>query len=317
MNAQVQAQSQTLSASSDLLTGTEWSAAHVQELFRLATDVKAHPDRYKSALAGRFLAMIFEKPSLRTRVTFEVGVASMGGTAVYLDHADTHLGDRESIPDVGRCLSRWVHGIIARVFSQDGLEVLAAHATVPVINALSDVYHPCQTLCDFFTIEEKFGSVRGLKFAYVGDGNNVCHSLMVAGARVGAHLRIATPAGYEPDANILAASRRDAAATQGTIELFRAPEEAVSGAQAVYTDVWASMGQESETEARAAIFAPYQVNTKLMSQASPDAVFLHCLPAHRGSEVTDEVMESPRSIVFDEAENRLHVQKAILLMLLN
>jgi ornithine carbamoyltransferase len=317
MNAQVQAQSQTLSVSSDLLTGTEWSAAHVQELFRLATDVKAHPDRYKSALAGRFLAMIFEKPSLRTRVTFEVGVASMGGTAVYLDHADTHLGDRESIPDVGRCLSRWVHGIIARVFSQDGLEVLAAHATVPVINALSDVYHPCQTLCDFFTIEEKFGSVRGLKLAYVGDGNNVCHSLMVAGARVGAHLRIATPAGYEPDANILAASRRDAAATQGTIELFRAPEEAVSGAQAVYTDVWASMGQESETEARAAIFAPYQVNTKLMSQASPDAVFLHCLPAHRGSEVTDEVMESPRSIVFDEAENRLHVQKAILLMLLN
>jgi ornithine carbamoyltransferase len=317
MNAQVQAQSQTLSFSSDLLTGTEWSAAHVQELFRLATDVKAHPDRYKSALAGRFLAMIFEKPSLRTRVTFEVGVASMGGTAIYLDHADTHLGDRESIPDVGRCLSRWVHGIVARVFSQDGLEVLAAHATVPVINALSDVYHPCQTLCDFFTIEEKFGSARGLKLAYVGDGNNVCHSLMVAGARVGAHMRIATPAGYEPDGDILAAAQRDAAATQGSVELFRAPEEAVSGAQAVYTDVWASMGQESETEARAAIFAPYQVNAKLMSQAAPDAVFLHCLPAHRGSEVTDEVMESPRSIVFDEAENRLHVQKAILLMLLS
>jgi len=210
-----------------------------------------------------------------------------------------------------------VHGIVARVFSQEALEILAAHASVPVINALSDVYHPCQTLCDFFTIEEKFGSARGLKLAYVGDGNNVCHSLMVAGARVGAHLRIATPEGFEPDASILAAARRDAAATQGTIELFRAPEEAVSGAQAVYTDVWASMGQESEAEARAAIFAPYQVNAKLMSQAAPDAVFLHCLPAHRGSEVTDEVMESPRSIVFDEAENRLHVQKAILLMLLN
>ncbi len=321
MNAQAQAhsrtQSQPLNYSSDLLTGTEWNAAHVQELFRLATDVKAHPDRYKSALAGRFLAMIFEKPSLRTRVTFEVGIASMGGTAIYLDHADAHLGDRESIPDVGRCLSRWVHGIVARVFSQDALEVLAAHATVPVINALSDVYHPCQTLCDFFTIEEKFGSARGLKLAYVGDGNNVCHSLMVAGARVGAHVRIATPAGYEPDAAILAAARSDAAATEGTIELFRAPEEAVSGAQAVYTDVWASMGQESEADARAAIFAPYQVNAKLMSQAAPDAVFLHCLPAHRGSEVTDEVMESPRSIVFDEAENRLHVQKAILLMLLS
>ena len=179
------------------------------------------------------------------------------------------------------------------------------------------MYHPCQTLCDYFTIEEKFGSVRGLKLAYVGDGNNVCHSLMVAGVRVGAHVRIATPAGYEPDADIVAAARRDAAAAQGTIELFRAPEEAVSGAQAVYTDVWASMGQESETDARAAIFAPYQVNAKLMSRAAADAVFLHCLPAHRGSEVTDEVMESPRSIVFDQAENRLHVQKAILLMLLS
>ena len=321
MNAQAPAQSQRqnhmVSLSSDLLTGTEWNAAHVQELFRLAADVKAHPDRYKTALAGRSVAMIFEKPSLRTRVTFEVGVASMGGIPVYLDHADTHLGDRESIPDVGRCLSRWVHGIVARVFSQEALEVLAAHATVPVINALSDVYHPCQTLCDFFTLEEKFGSGSGLKLAYVGDGNNVCHSLMVAGARVGAHVRIATPANYEPDAEIVTTARRDAAATRGTIELFRAPEEAVAGAQAVYTDVWASMGQESEAEARAAIFAPYQVNAKLMSQAAPDAVFLHCLPAHRGSEVTDEVMESPRSIVFDEAENRLHVQKAILLMLLN
>jgi ornithine carbamoyltransferase len=313
MNAQAPA----LSLASDLLTGTEWNAAQVRELFRLASDVKTHPDRYKNALTGRFLAMIFEKPSLRTRVTFEVGITSLGGTAIYLDHADTHLGDRESVPDVGRCLSRWVHGIVARVFSQKALEMLAGYAGVPVINALSDVYHPCQTLCDFFTLEEKFGSARGVKLAYVGDGNNVCHSLMVAGARVGAHVRIATPAGYEPDAKIVEAARRDAAATQGTIELFRAPEEAVTGAQAVYTDVWASMGQESEAEARAAIFAQYQVNAALMSHAAPDAVFLHCLPAHRGSEVTDEVMESPRSIVFDEAENRLHVQKAILLMLLS
>ena len=317
MNAQAQAQSPALSVASDLLTGTEWNAAQVQELFRLAGDVKAHPERYKSALAGRHLAMIFEKPSLRTRVTFEVGITSMGGSAVYLDHADTHLGDREAIPDVGRCLSRWVHGIVARVFSQEGLETLAAYATVPVINALSDVYHPCQTLCDFFTLEEKFGSARGLTLAYVGDGNNVCHSLMIAGGRVGARVRIATPAGYEPNAEILAAARRDAAASEGTIELFRAPEDAVSGAQAVYTDVWASMGQEQEADARAAIFAPYQVNARLMSLAARDAVFLHCLPAHRGSEVTDEVMESPRSIVFDEAENRLHVQKAILLMLLS
>ena len=303
--------------SPDLLTGEEWGPAQTAECFRLAAEVKAHPDRYKSALAGRYLAMIFEKPSLRTRVTFEVGIASLGGTAIYLDHADTHLGDRESIPDVGRCLSRWVHGIVARVFSQEALEILAAHASVPVINALSDVYHPCQTLCDFFTLEEKFGSARGLKMAYVGDGNNVCHSLMVAGARVGAHVRIATPEGYEPNASILAAARREAAATNGTIELFFAPEEAVSGAQAVYTDVWASMGQEHEAKEREAIFAHYQVNSALMSHAAHDAVFLHCLPAHRGSEVTDEVMESARSIVFDQAENRLHVQKAILLMLLS
>jgi ornithine carbamoyltransferase len=306
-----------LSLASDLLTGTEWNAVHVRELFRLAADVKAHPDRYNSALAGRFLAMIFEKPSLRTRVTFEVGIKSLGGSAIFLDHANAHLGERESIADVARSLSRWVHGIVARVYSQEALETLAAHASVPVINALSDLYHPCQTLADFFTLEEKFGSARGVKLAYIGDGNNVCHSLMIAGARVGAHVRIATPTGYEPDAAIVEAARRDAATTQGTIELFRTPEEAVSGAQAVYTDVWASMGQESEAETRAAIFAPYQVNAALVSHAAPDAVFLHCLPAHRGSEVTGEVMESPRSIVFDQAENRLHVQKAILLMLLN
>jgi ornithine carbamoyltransferase len=313
MNVQVQ----TLSLSSGLLTGKEWNAARVRELFQLTADVKAHPDRYKGALAGRYLAMIFEKPSLRTRVTFEVGIASLGGSAIFLDHADAHLGERESVPDVARSLSRWVHGIVARVFSQQALEILAAHSSVPVINALSDLYHPCQTLCDFFTLEEKLGSARGVKLAYIGDGNNVCHSLMIAGARVGAHLRIATPAGYEPNATILDAARRDAAATQGTIELFRAPEDAVRGAQAVYTDVWASMGQESETRARATIFAPYQVNAALMSHALPDAMFLHCLPAHRGSEVTGEVMESPRSVVFDQAENRMHVQKAILLMLLN
>jgi ornithine carbamoyltransferase len=313
MNAQAPA----LSLASDLLTGTEWNAAQTRELFHLTADVKAYPDRYSKALAGRFLAMIFEKASLRTRVTFEVGITSMGGSALFLDHTNAHLGERESIADVARSLSRWVQGIVARVYSQEALETLAAHASVPVINALSDLYHPCQALADFFTLEEKFGSARGVKLAYVGDGNNVCHSLMIAGARVGAHVRIAAPAGYEPGAAIVEAARRDAAATQGTIELFRSPEEAVAGAQAVYTDVWASMGQESESAARAAIFAPYQVNAALMSRAATDAVFLHCLPAHRGSEVTDEVMESPRSIVFDEAENRLHVQKAILLMLLN
>jgi ornithine carbamoyltransferase len=313
MNAQAPA----LSLASGLLTGMEWNAVRVRELFRLAADVKAHPDRYRNALDGRFLAMIFEKPSLRTRVTFDVGIRSLGGSGILLDQINGRLGERESIPDVARSLSRWVQGIVARVYSQQGLETLAAHASVPVINALSDVYHPCQALADFFTLEEKLGSARGVKLAYVGDGNNVCHSLMIAGARVGAHLRIATPAGYEPQPGIVEVARRDAAATNGTIELFRSPAEAVSGAQAVYTDVWASMGQESETQARAAIFAPYQVHPGLMSQAAPGAFFLHCLPAHRGSEVTDEVIDSPLSVVFDQAENRLHVQKAVLLMLLN
>ena len=301
----------------DLLTGAEWSPADARDLLQRAAEIKARPARYASTLRGKHIALIFEKPSLRTRVTFEVGIQSMGGFVVFLDHTQARLGERESIPDVARNLQCWVQGIVARVYEQRVLEEMAQNISIPVVNALSDKFHPCQALADFLTLEEKFGSLKGLKLAYVGDGNNVCHSLMVAGARVGAHVRIATPAGYEPDANIVAAARRDATATQGTIELFRDPEEAVSGAQGVYTDVWASMGQEIEVEARAAIFALYQVNAKLMSQAAPDAVFLHCLPAHRGSEVTDEVMESPRSIVFDEAENRLHVQKAILLMLLN
>src|ERR1700731_1582347 len=196
-----------LTITNDLLTGMEWAPAQVPELFHLAANIKARPDRYKGALAGRFLAMIFEKPSLRTRVTFEVGIASLGGTAIFLDHANAHLGERESIPDVARSLSRWVQGIVARVFSQEALETLAAHASVPVINALSDLYHPCQTFADFFTLEEKFGSASGVKLAYIGDGNNVCDSLMIAGSRVGAHLRIATPAGYEPDATILEAPR--------------------------------------------------------------------------------------------------------------
>jgi ornithine carbamoyltransferase len=306
-----------IAISTDLLTGTEWSAARVQELFQLSADVKARPNQYAGALAGRFLAVILEKPSLRTRVTFEVGIRSLGGTAIFLDQTVSRLGERESIPDVARNLSRWVHGIVARVFEQWELEQLAEYANVPVINALSDRFHPCQAYADFFTLRERCGTLRGLKLAYVGDGNNVCHSLMTTAARVGAKLRIATPAGYEPDASIVAETRQVARETRGSLELFHSPEEAVAGAQAVYTDVWASMGQEDEAAARAKIFASFQVNDALMRQAAPDAVFMHCLPAHRGGEVTDSVMDSPRSIVFDQAENRLHVQKAILLMLLS
>jgi ornithine carbamoyltransferase len=306
-----------LALSTDLLTGTEWNATRVQELFQLSADVKARPDQYSSALAGRFLALILEKPSLRTRVTFEVGMRSLGGTAIFLDQTVSRLGERESIPDVARNLSRWVHGIVARVFEQRELEQLAKFASVPVINALSDRFHPCQAYADFFTLRERYGTLRGLKFAYVGDGNNVCHSLMTAAARVGAEMRIATPPGYEPEASVLAETRQAARETHAVLEIFHSPQEAVAGAQAIYTDVWASMGQEDEAAARAKIFASYQVNDALMKRAAPDALFMHCLPAHRGAEVTDSVMDSPRSIVFDQAENRLHVQKAILLMLLS
>lgn len=302
---------------SGLLTGTEWGAKQVRELFDSAADVKVHPKQYRTALDGRFVGLILEKPSLRTRVSFEVGMRSLGGAAVFLDHTVSRLGERESIPDMARNLSRWVQGIVARVFEQQELELLAKYAKIPVINALSDLFHPCQAYADFFTLEEHFGKLRGFKLAYVGDGNNVCHSLLTVGARVGAEVRVATPAGYEPRPEIVEDARRAARDTGGKIELFVAPEEAVAGAQGIYTDVWASMGQEGEAAARAKIFAPYQVNAELLRHAAPDAVFLHCLPAHRGSEVTDEVMDSPRSVVFDQAENRLHVQKAILLRLLS
>jgi len=303
--------------SSDLLTGTEWNASSVRELLQLAADIKARPDRYRGALTGRVLALIFEKPSLRTRVTFEVGIQSMGGSAVFLDHTQSRLGERESIPDVARSLERWVHGIVARVFEQTALEALAAQAKIPVINALSDKYHPCQALADFFTLEEKFGSLRGLKLAYVGDGNNVCHSLLLAGARLGAHLRVATPAGYDPAPEIVAEARRTARETKGKIELLRDPAEAVTGAQAVYTDTWTSMGFEKEAHEREAAFAGFQVNDAMMDLLAPEGVFMHCLPAHRGSEVTNEVLDGERCIAFDQAENRLHVQKAILLTLLS
>ena len=301
-----------ITQTSDLLTGMEWSPAQVRSFLQLAADVKTHPDRYRGALAGRFLALIFEKPSLRTRVTFEVGVASLGGACVFLDHTTTHLGEREAIPDVARSLERWVHAIVARVFKQEALEQLAANANVPVINALSDLYHPCQALSDFFTLEERFGNLRGLKLAYIGDGNNMCHSLLSIAGRVGAHIRVATPEGYDPSPEIVSEAKRMARETKGKIELFHSPEEAVAGAQAIYTDVWTSMGQEEESKVREAAFSGYQVNEEMFAGAAADAIFMHCLPAHRGSEVSAGLMESPRSIVFEQAENRLHVQKAIL-----
>jgi ornithine carbamoyltransferase len=236
---------------------------------------------------------------------------------VFLDHTAVRLGQRESIRDVAKNLERWVQGIVARTFSQESLDQLAEYGRIPVINALSDRFHPCQALSDFFTLEERFTTLRGLKVAYVGDGNNVCHSLLTIGARAGAHIRVATPAGFEPDPAVVSEAKRVARETRGKIEILQSPEEAIADAQAIYTDVWASMGQEEEVASREIAFAGYQVNEALVSLAAPDAVFLHCLPAHRGSEVSEGVIDSPRSIVFDQAENRLHVQKAILLTLLN
>jgi len=296
----------------DLLTGAEWTPADARDLLQRTADIKARPARFASVLRGKHIALIFEKPSLRTRVTFEVGIQSMGGFVVFLDHTQARLGERESIPDVARNLERWVQGIVARVYEQRVLDEMAANISIPVVNALSDKFHPCQALADFFTLEEKFGNLRGMKLAYVGDGNNVCHSLIFLAARLGAHMRIATPANYAPDDDVLRDAGRVAKETRARIELFTDPREAVSGCQAVYTDSWTSMGFEAEEKVRRNVFKAYQVNRKLMELAASDAVFMHCLPAHRGAEVTDEVLDAPYSVVLDQSENRMYVQKAIL-----
>jgi ornithine carbamoyltransferase len=301
-----------VSIAKDLLTGAEWSPADARDLLQRTADIKARPSRYAHTLRGKHIALIFEKPSLRTRVTFEVGIQSMGGNVVFLDHTQARLGERESIPDVARNLERWVQGIVARVYQQHVLDEMAASISIPVVNALSDRFHPCQALADFFTLEEKFGSLRGFKLSYVGDGNNVCHSLIYLAARLGVHLRIATPSSYAPAEDVLADGRLVAKQTKACIELFTDPREAVHNAQAVYTDAWTSMGFEAEEKIRYANFKPYQVNRKLMDQAAKGAVFMHCLPAHRGAEVTDEVLDALSSIVLDQSENRMYVQKAIL-----
>ncbi len=299
----------------DLIADGDLTRRDLELIFHLTERVKAAPGSFSRALEGKQLAMIFEKPSLRTRVTFEVGMTSMGGFAVYLDHAKPRLGERESIKDVARNLERWVHGIVARTFSHASVQELAEHASIPVINALTDAFHPCQALADLYTLGERVGRLKGLKLAFVGDGNNVCHSLMVSAAKLGVSVNVATPAGFEPKAEIVDDAKAIGRKTGAKIHLFRDPVEAVAGAQAVYTDVWASMGQEYAAHLRAQVFAPYRVTEELM-EAAGDALFMHCLPAHRGLEVTDAVIDSPRSIVYDQAENRLHVQKALLLLLL-
>jgi ornithine carbamoyltransferase len=291
-----------------LLSDLDLSVEALLELLDLAAQMKRSPTRFAKTLSGRYLSLLFEKPSLRTRLTFELAIKQLGGDAV--NYAGP-IGEREPVKDVARNLERWTQGIVARVFAQSTIEELAQWSHVPVINALSDLYHPCQILADMLTLRERFGKLDGLKLAFVGDGNNVAHSLMLTAGRLGVEVAIATPAGYRPDAAIVAQARE-----MGSITVTDDAAAALDGADAVYTDVWTSMGQEAESAKRRKAFAPYQVNSELFGLAKAEAIFLHCLPAKRGEEVTDEVMESPRSAVFDQAENRLHAQKALLVMLL-
>jgi ornithine carbamoyltransferase len=300
----------------DLVSTRDLGPQGVEAVLHLAELMKSRPSVFQRTLAGKQLVMFFEKPSLRTRLTFESGMASLGGTAFFVDQTHSRIDEREKLSDIAQNLERWVDAIVLRTFAQETIEGMAEHASVPVINALSDVEHPCQALADYFTLQERFGSLKNVCLAYVGDGNNVCHSLLLTCACLGSSIRVATPPGFLPDENIVADARRIAGKTGANIELGRDPRAAVSGADAVYTDAWASMGQEHEAKQRAKIFPPYQVNSRLMACAASHAVFMHCLPAHRGEEVTDDVIDSESSVVFEQGENRLHVQKAILYLLL-
>ncbi len=300
----------------DFLSTLDFSRDEMLETFRTATDMKKNPKSYAESLKGKSLAMIFEKPSLRTRVTFDVGIHQLGGFSVYLSPAEINLGKRESIHDVAKNLERMVNGIMIRTFAHQIVVDMARHASIPIINGLTDYLHPCQAMADYLTILEIKKSFEGLKLCYVGDGNNVAHSLLLAGARLGVSVTVACPETHKPDPKALRLARQDAGESGAIIAVTHDAGEGVTGADIIYTDVWASMGQESEAEARKRIFKPFQVNAELMAKAKPDAIFMHCLPAHRGDEVTDEVIDSRHSVVFQEAENRLHVQKAIMLKLM-
>jgi ornithine carbamoyltransferase len=300
----------------DFLSTRDFSPSEIQYLLVLSRQVKADPTAFSNALKRQTLAMIFEKPSLRTRVTFDVGIQQLGGFSIYLSPAEINLGKRESVYDVAKNLERMVQGIMIRTFAHDVVVQMARWAGIPVINGLTDFVHPCQAMADYLTIWEAKGSLEGLKIAFIGDGNNVARSLMFAGAQLGAQVWLATPPGYELDAESIQWACARGAETGATCTLTNDPEEAASGADVIYTDIWASMGKEAEAEKRRHIFLPYQVDGTLFRRAKRDAIFLHCLPAHRGEEVTDEVIDSPRSWVFQQAENRLHSQKAIMLELM-
>jgi ornithine carbamoyltransferase len=304
------------SAPSDLVSVCDFAPREAEALLQLTALLKARPRDFRTALAGKQIVLFFEKPSLRTRLTFEAGINALGGSSFFVDQTHCHLGQREPLSDIAHNVERWVDGLVLRTFAHATVAGMAKYASIPVINALSDHEHPCQAFADFFTLQERFGDLSKLKLAYVGDGNNVAHSLLLAAATLGSSIAVATPEGYGPSVAVVAKAQEIAGLTGATLEVTHDPVQAVAGANAVYTDVWASMGQENEAELRRAIFSRYQVNRKLMSLAAGNAVFMHCLPAHRGDEVTENVIDSPASVVFDQAENRLHAQKAILMVLL-
>jgi ornithine carbamoyltransferase len=300
----------------DMCSIADLSSAEVRAILKLGHDVKRNPRKYRRSLDAKQMVLMFEKASLRTRLSFETGINTLGGNAIFFDQTNSPLGERESIADVAKNVERWVDVIVLRTYAHDTITEMAANARVPVINALSDFEHPCQALADFMTIDEHFGHVAGLNFTYVGDGNNVCHSLMLTGAQLGANVTVATPRGYSPDIEIVTRAREIAEANGCEVRLLQDPQVAAEDADAIYTDVCVSMGMEHESTKRAPIFRPFQVNEALMAKAKPEAVFMHCLPARRNAEVTDAVIDSPQSIVFDQAENRMHAQKALLLLLL-
>ena len=302
----------------DLICLHDYTPEEIAAILELAGDLKKKQKQHipHAYLPGKTLGMIFHKSSTRTRVSFEVAMYQMGGYSLFLNASDLQLGRGETIQDTARVLSRYLDGIMIRTFKHSDVEELAKHASIPVINGLTDLQHPCQVLADLQTVIERKGRLKGLKMAYVGDGNNVCHSLLIGCAKVGMDIAVASPDGYKPDEEVVRLAREDATASGAKIDIITKPLEAVTDADVVATDVWASMGQEVERDRRIKVFAPYQVNMELVKHAKPDYVFLHCLPAHRGEEVVDEVIDGPNSAAWDEAENRLHVQKAILTMLL-
>ncbi|MCG8401773.1 MAG: ornithine carbamoyltransferase [Firmicutes bacterium] len=302
----------------DLLSLHDFSPQEITHMLDLEGNLKQKQKKGEShqLLKGKTLAMIFQKSSTRTRVSFEVGMFQLGGHALFLSANELQLGRGESIADTGRVLGRYVDGIMIRTFAQGDVEELARYSPVPVINGLTDLLHPCQVLADLQTVREHKGKLSGLKLAWVGDGNNVCHSLLYGCAKAGMHISVASPEGYLPHAKIVAQARRDADTTGAAVTITIDPAEAVAGADVVVTDVWASMGQESQQRDRMKIFAPYRVDAGLVAGAAPDYIFMHCLPAHRGEEVATDIIDGPHSVVFDEAENRLHAQKAVLALLM-